>query len=52
MKAIQIVKPGEVRVVEKEKPIAGEGEALLQVLYGGICGADLASYTGHQPFTT
>lgn len=52
MKAIQIVKPGEVRVVEKEKPIAGEGEALLQVLYGGICGADLASYTGNQPFTT
>lgn len=52
MKAIQIVKPGEVRVVEKEKPIVGEGEALLQVLYGGICGADLASYTGNQPFTT
>ena len=52
MKAIQITGPGEIRVVEKEKPVAQEGEALLQVLYGGICGADLASYTGNQPFTT
>ncbi len=52
MKAIEITKPGEIRVIEKEKPTPAAGEALLRVLYCGICGADVASYTGNQPFTT
>ncbi len=52
MKAIQITKPFEIAVIEKEKPVAKEGEALLRVLYCGICGADVASFTGNQPFTT
>ena len=52
MKAVQITSPFEVRIIEKEAPVPGENEALLKVLYGGICGADVASYTGNQPFTT
>lgn len=52
MKAIQITKPYEIGIIEKEKPVAKEGEALLRVLYCGICGADVASFTGNQPFTT
>ena len=52
MKAIQITQPFEINVIEKEPPVPGEGEALLRVLYGGICGADVASYAGNQPFTT
>lgn len=52
MKAIQITTPGEIAVIEKEMPVAKEGEALLKVMYCGICGADVASYTGNQPFTT
>ena len=52
MKAIEITEPGKVRVVEKEAPVPRAGEALLKVLRGGICGADVASYTGNQPFTT
>ena len=52
MKAIEITKPGEVRVIEKEMPHPKAGEALLKVLCGGICGADVASFTGNQPFTT
>lgn len=52
MKAIQITKPGEIKVIEKDKPKRKEGEALLKVLYCGICGADVASFTGNQPFTT
>lgn len=52
MKAIQITTPGEIKVIEKEMPIPQQGEALLKVLYCGICGADVASYTGNQPFTT
>ncbi|MGN0545708.1 MAG: alcohol dehydrogenase catalytic domain-containing protein, partial [Acutalibacteraceae bacterium] len=52
MKAVQITKPGEIKVIEKEMPVPKNGEALLKVLYCGICGADVASYTGNQPFTT
>ena len=52
MKTIEIANPGEIRIIEKEMPIPKEGEALLKVLYCGICGADVASYTGNQPFTT
>jgi 2-desacetyl-2-hydroxyethyl bacteriochlorophyllide A dehydrogenase len=52
MKAIEITAPGKIRIIEKAMPQPQEGEALLQVLFGGICGADVASYTGNQPFTT
>lgn len=52
MKAIEITKPFEIKMIDKDMPAAKEGEALLKVLYCGICGADVASYTGNQPFTT
>ena len=52
MKAIEITKPYEIKLIEKEVPKAKENEALLRVLYCGICGADVASFTGNQPFTT
>ncbi len=52
MKTVLIAKPFEIAVTDTEKPVAKEGEALLKVLYGGICGADVSSYTGNQPFTT
>ena len=46
MKAIYINAPGEVEIKEIEKPVRKEGEALLKILYGGICGSDLCSYKG------
>ena len=52
MKAIEITKPFEIKIIDKEKPVINDGEALLKVLYCGICGADVASFTGNQPFTT
>lgn len=52
MKTVLIEKPFEIAVTDTQMPVPGEGEALLKVLYGGICGADVASYTGNQPFTT
>lgn len=52
MKTVWIEKPFEIAVTDTQKPIPKEGEALLKVLYCGICGADVASYTGNQPFTT
>lgn len=52
MKAVIIAEPGKVEIIEKERPVPKDGEALLKVLYCGICGADVASFTGNQPFTT
>ena len=53
MKQVVIEQPGTVRVrSDAFRPEPKPGEALLQVLYCGICGADLASFTGNQPFTT
>lgn len=52
MKAIVISKPDEIEIREVPMPDVKAGEALLKIKYVGICGADLASYTGNQPFTT
>ena len=50
MKAITIVKPGQVEIREIEKPVIGKDEALLKPLYGGICGSDLSSYRGTNAY--
>lgn len=46
MKSILINKPGEVEIREIEMPVVKEGEVLLKLLYGGICGSDLGTYKG------
>lgn len=46
MKAIVIEEPGKVVIKEVEKPVRGKGEALLKILYGGICGSDLGAFKG------
>lgn len=52
MKTVVIEKPGDISVKEDMIPECPAGEALLKVRYCGICGADVSSYTGNQPFTT
>ncbi len=52
MKAIVIPNPNEIEIREVPMPEVKDGEALLKVRYVGICGADVASFTGNQPFTT
>lgn len=46
MKAMFISAPGRIEFKEIDKPARGKGEVLLKLLYGGICGSDLASYNG------
>ena len=46
MKTIIINKPGEVEIIDTPMPQRKPGEALLKVLYGGICGSDLGTYRG------
>jgi 2-desacetyl-2-hydroxyethyl bacteriochlorophyllide A dehydrogenase len=52
MKAVYVKQPGEIALIEKDMPTIKKGEALLKIKYCGICGADVATYTGNQPFTT
>ena len=52
MKTILIEQPGRIGIADIPMPEVKEGEALLKIRYCGICGADVASYTGNQPFTT
>lgn len=52
MKTVLITEPGKIEVTQTAMPNVKEGEALLKIRYCGICGADVASYTGNQPFTT
>ena len=43
---ICINNPGEVDIIEQAMPVRKQGEALLKILYGGICGSDLGTYRG------
>ncbi len=49
MKAVQIVNPSEMQVVELEKPVVGAGEVLVKIKYVGFCGSDLNTYLGRNP---
>jgi 2-desacetyl-2-hydroxyethyl bacteriochlorophyllide A dehydrogenase len=52
MKAILMKDAGKIEIIDQEKPVAKEGEALLKILYGGICGSDLSSYRGTMKYIT
>lgn len=46
MKSIVIPEPGCVEIQDRPIPKRKAGEALLKLLYGGICGSDLGTYRG------
>lgn len=52
MKSIQVTAPGTVQVVEASVPRPAPGEALLRVRYAGICGSDIQTFRGTQPFAS
>jgi len=49
MIAIEITKPGEMKVVERERPRPGKEDVLLKMKYVGFCGSDLSTYLGENP---
>jgi threonine dehydrogenase-like Zn-dependent dehydrogenase len=49
MIAIEITKPGEMRLVEREMPTVGNNDILLKMNYIGFCGSDLSTYLGKNP---
>lgn len=52
MKVVRITEPGRIEIGEMERPVPGAGEALLKIKYCGICGSDVQTYTGNQPFAS
>lgn len=46
MKYVVIPEPDKVEIKEMEKPTLQKGEAILKILYGGICGSDMGTYKG------
>lgn len=53
MKAVQIVKPGELRVIETEKPsVDAHNNVLVRMTAAGICGSDMGIYHGTNAAAT
>ncbi|QZY54357.1 zinc-binding alcohol dehydrogenase family protein [Crassaminicella profunda] len=52
MHVVEIKEAGKIELVKKPIPKPQPGEALLKIKYCGICGSDIATYTGNQPFAS
>ena len=52
MKALQILAPGVVEVVEVPAPTPKPGEVLLRVRMVGMCGSDLNTFRGNNPMVS
>ncbi|MFD1064741.1 zinc-binding alcohol dehydrogenase family protein [Oceanobacillus locisalsi] len=52
MKAIQVEKPGQLDIVEVDKPVLEDAhDVIVNVKNVGICGSDVHIYHGSNPFT-
>ena len=46
MKAVNLEKPWDVSLAEREKPVPKKGEALIKIVSAGICGSDIGAFRG------
>jgi threonine dehydrogenase-like Zn-dependent dehydrogenase len=49
MRAVRVERPGEIAMVELERPRPGPGEVLVAVAAVGICGSDVELLDGRRP---
>ncbi len=42
--------PGSLSIIDRKKPVRGEGEVLVKIRRIGVCGTDLHIFTGNQPY--
>ena len=49
MKAVRFIRPDRIELEEVPLPVLSDGEALIKVLYSGICGSDVHVLHGHHP---
>ncbi len=52
MKSAVLEQPEIIKLVDRPVPEINEGEILIKIKYGGICGSDIHAYNGNQPFIT
>src|SRR3954462_6003372 len=52
MKACVITEPGQTQLAERQQPVPGPGEVLLQIRMIGLCGTDLSTFRGKNPLVT
>ena len=52
MKAVRIVEPGKIEIVDIPQPKCGKGEVLIKVKSVGLCGSDLTTFRGQNPMVT
>ena len=53
MKAVQIVKPNDLRIIDMDKPtIDAKNNVLVKIKAAGICGSDLSIYIGNNAADT
>ena len=53
MKAVQVVKPNDLRVIDMEKPVIDEkNNVLVKIAASGICGSDVGIYLGTNAAAT
>ncbi|WP_276199623.1 zinc-binding alcohol dehydrogenase family protein [Chelatococcus sp. XZ-Ab1] len=50
MRALRCDEPGKLSIIERDEPVAGEGEALVRIRRVGICGTDYHIFHGDQPY--
>ena len=51
MKSIQIIRPGEIRLIDIPQPDLQPDEVLVKIRYVGFCGSDLNTYLGKNLLT-
>jgi threonine dehydrogenase-like Zn-dependent dehydrogenase len=52
MKAITLVEPGQVEIVDLPEPTLGSQDVMIEIRYVGLCGSDLNAYRGRSPLVT
>ena len=53
MKAVQVVKPNDLRIIDMEKPVIDEkNNVLVKIAASGICGSDVGIYLGTNAAAT
>lgn len=52
MKAVSLIEPGKIRIIETPEPKVGPEDVLIEVEYVGLCGSDLNAYRGLMPMVT
>jgi 2-desacetyl-2-hydroxyethyl bacteriochlorophyllide A dehydrogenase len=50
VRALECVRPGELRIAERARPRASPGEVLVRIRRAGVCGTDLHIFEGSHPY--